>query len=90
MNLKILNLKQILTYYLDHQKEIITRRTQFDLNKAEERAHIVEGLKIALDNIDEVISIIRSSKEESIARERLMNSFGLIWKTSSSYIRYET
>ncbi|HFL3828500.1 TPA: DNA topoisomerase (ATP-hydrolyzing), partial [Clostridioides difficile] len=68
---KILNLKQVLIHYLKHQKEIITRRTQFDLKKAEDRAHIVEGLKIALDNIDEVINIIRSSKEESIARERL-------------------
>ena len=74
---RVLNLKQMLEYYLDHQKEIITRRTQFDLNKAEDRAHIVEGLIIALDNIDEVINIIRSSKEESIARERLMNKFKL-------------
>jgi DNA gyrase subunit A len=83
---KVLNLKQILTYYLDHQKEIITRRTQFDLNKAEERAHIVEGLKIALDNIDEVINIIRSSKEESIAKERLMKGFGLSEKQAQAIL----
>ncbi|NLV77575.1 MAG: DNA gyrase subunit A, partial [Tissierellia bacterium] len=74
---KILNLKQALVYYLDHQKEIIIRRTQFDLNKAEDRAHIVEGLRIALDNIDEIINIIRGSKEESIAKEKLMKNFGL-------------
>ncbi len=74
---KILNLKQALVYYLDHQKEIIIRRTQFDLNKAEDRAHIVEGLRIALDNIDEIINIIRGSKEESIAKEKLMENFGL-------------
>ncbi|HHV38154.1 MAG TPA: DNA gyrase subunit A [Tepidimicrobium sp.] len=74
---RILNLKQMLDYYLEHQKDIITRRTQFDLNKAKKRAHIVEGLIIALDNIDEVIDIIRNSKEESIARDRLMNKFEL-------------
>lgn len=74
---KILDLKEMLSYYVDHQKEIITRRTQYDLNKAEERAHIVEGLKIALDNIDEVIRIIRSSKTEAIAKEALMENFGL-------------
>lgn len=74
---KVLNLKEMLTHYIAYQKEIITRRTQFDLNKAEERAHIVEGLKIALDNIDEVIRIIRGSKTEAIAKETLMDSFGL-------------
>ena len=59
---QVLNLKQILVHYIEFQKEVIRRRTQFDLNKAQARAHILEGLKIALDNIDEVISIIRSSK----------------------------
>ena len=83
---RILNLKQMLNYYLDHQKEIIIRRTQFDLNKAEERAHIVEGLKIALDNIDEVINIIRSSKEEAIARTRLMDSFKLSEKQAQAIL----
>ncbi len=82
----VLNLKQMLEFYLDHQKEIIIRRTQFDLNKAEDRAHIVEGLKIALDNIDEVINIIRSSKEESIARERLMDSFKLSEKQAQAIL----
>ncbi|WP_313756644.1 DNA gyrase subunit A [Tissierella sp.] len=83
---KILNLKEILTYYIEHQKDIITRRTQFDLNKAEERAHIVEGLKIALDNIDEVIRIIRSSKTEAIAKEALMNNFALSDKQSQAIL----
>lgn len=83
---KVLNLKQILRYYLDYQKEIIIRRTRFDLNKAEERAHILEGLKIALDNIDEVINIIRNSKEESIAKERLMNSFDLSEKQAQAIL----
>ena len=74
---KILNLKQMLTYYLQHQKEVVTRRTQYDLNKAEERSHILEGLLIALDHIDEVISIIRSSRTTAQAKERLMERFGL-------------
>ena len=74
---KILNIKDMLTHYLNHQKEVVTRRTKFDLNKAEERAHILEGLLIALDNIDEVISIIRGSDTVAIAKEQLMNRFGL-------------
>ncbi|NLD19725.1 MAG: DNA gyrase subunit A [Clostridiales bacterium] len=72
---KILNLYQILEEYLKHQKEVVTRRTQFDLKKAEARAHILEGLRIALDNIDEIIKIIRSSYNN--AKEKLMKSFGL-------------
>lgn len=83
---KVLNLKEVLHYYIEHQKEIIVRRTQFDLNKAEERAHIVEGLKIALDNIDEVIKIIRSSKDDNTAKERLMESFGLSEKQSQAIL----
>ncbi len=83
---KILTLKQALGHYLNYQKEIITRRTQFDLNKAEERAHIVEGLKIALDNIDEVINIIRNSKEEATARKRLMDSFSLSEKQAQAIL----
>ena len=83
---KILNLRQVLHYYLEHQKEIIVRRTEFDLRKAEDRAHILEGLKIALDHIDEVISIIRNSKEESIARERLMTKFGLSEKQAQAIL----
>ncbi|MDE7298409.1 MAG: DNA gyrase subunit A [Lachnospiraceae bacterium] len=74
---KVLNLLEILGYYLKHQEEVVTRRTQYDLNKAEERAHILQGLLVALDHIDEVISIIRSSKTTPIAKERLMERFGL-------------
>jgi DNA gyrase subunit A len=74
---RILNLYQMLDYYLQHQKEVVTRRTKYDLNKAEERAHILQGLLIALDNIDEVISIIRSSQNGSIAKERLIERFAL-------------
>ncbi|HOB22450.1 MAG TPA: DNA gyrase subunit A, partial [Bacillota bacterium] len=74
---RILNLKQMLIHYLDHQKEVVTRRTQFDLRKAEERAHILEGLRIALDHLDEVINLIRSSRTEQIAKEGLMKKFGL-------------
>ena len=68
---KILNLKEILSHYIEFQKEVITRRTIFELNKAEARAHILEGLKIALDNIDEVISIIRNSKTSDIAKKHI-------------------
>ncbi|BCN28711.1 DNA gyrase subunit A [Anaeromicropila herbilytica] len=74
---KVLNLHQMLGYYLEHQKEVVTRRTQYDLNKAEERAHILQGLMIALDNIDEVISIIRSSSNVGVAKERLIEKFSL-------------
>jgi DNA gyrase subunit A len=73
---KVINLKQAMEYYVKHQKEVITRRTRFDLEKAEARAHILEGLKIAIDNLDEVIRIIRSSKNEAIAKEGLMERFG--------------
>ncbi|MCL2337097.1 MAG: DNA gyrase subunit A [Firmicutes bacterium] len=73
----VLNLREVLWYYLGHQKEIITRRTQYDLNKAEERAHIVEGLRIALANLDEVIKIIRGSKNDQQAREGLIDRFSL-------------
>ena len=73
----ILNLKQILELYLKHQEEVITRRSKYELNKAEERAHILEGLLIALDNIDEVIHIIRSSKNVAEAKEKLIQNFGL-------------
>lgn len=72
---KILTLRQCLDYYIDHRKTVILRRTQFDLDKALARAHILEGLKIALDNIDEVINIIRNSYDD--AKERLMKRFGL-------------
>ena len=74
---RVLNLKQMLTYYIAHQKEIIVRRTKFDLKKAEARAHIVEGLRIALDHIDEVIRIIRGSDDDASAKASLMEKFGL-------------
>ena len=74
---KVLNILQMLNYYLDHQKEVVTRRTRYDLNKAEERAHILEGLLIALDNIDEVIRIIRGSENVQAAKAELMSRFGL-------------
>ena len=74
---KILNLKEMLTHYLNHQKDVVTRRTKYELNKAEERAHILEGLLIALDNIDEVIQIIRSSADVNTAKATLMERFGL-------------
>ena len=83
---KVLKLKEVLHHYIEHQKEVIVRRTQFDLNKAEERAHIVEGLKIALDHIDEVIRIIRSSKDDSTAKERLMENFSLSEKQSQAIL----
>ena len=74
---RTLSLKEILFYYIKHQEEVIVRRTRYDLRKAEERAHIVRGLLIALDNIDEVIQIIRSSRTDAEARTRLMDRFGL-------------
>lgn len=73
---KLINLKEALVYYIEHQKEVVSRRTQFDLDKALDRAHILEGMLIALDNIDEIINIIRSSKTEPIAKEGMMNRFG--------------
>ena len=69
---KVLNLQQLLMYYLQHQENVVTRRTKFDLNKAEERAHILQGLLIALDNIDEVIKIIRGAENVQAAKEELM------------------
>lgn len=74
---RVLNLKEMLHYYIEHQKDVVTRRTQHDLSKAEDRAHILEGLRIALDHIDEIISLIRSSRTREIAREGLMAKFGL-------------
>ena len=74
---KVLNLLDMLKYYIKHQEDVVTRRTKYDLNKAEERDHILQGLLIALDNIDEVIQIIRSSKTTAEAKERLMERFGL-------------
>ncbi len=74
---RVLNLKEIIEYYIEHQIEVIKRRTQFDLDKAEERAHLLEGLIIALDNIDAVIDLIRSSRTTEIVQSRLMEEFKL-------------
>src|SRR5699024_10997464 len=74
---KVMNILDMLQYYLKHQEDVVTRRTKYDLNKAEERAHILQGLLIALDNIDEVIRIIRGSKTVQIAKSELIERFGL-------------
>ena len=83
---RVLNLKEILINYIEYQKEVITRRTVFELNKAEARAHILEGLRIALDNIDEVINIIRNSKTAEIAKNTLMEKFNLSDKQSTAIL----
>ncbi|MDD5836154.1 MAG: DNA gyrase subunit A [bacterium] len=74
---KTLNLKDIISKYIDYQREVIYRRTQYDLEKAEKRVHILEGYKIALDNLDEVINIIRNAKDDDTAKEQLMTKFNL-------------
>lgn len=74
---KILSLKQILQYYLEHQELVVRRRTEFELKKAQNRAHIVAGLRIALDHIDEIINIIRNSQTSEVAKNELMNNYGL-------------
>ena len=83
---KVLNLKQCLQYYLDHQVVVIRRRTEFELRKAEARAHILEGLKIALDNLDAVIALIRGSQTTDIAREGLMTQFSLSEKQAQAIL----
>lgn len=83
---QVLNLKQVLTHYINFQKEVITRRTVFELNKAKERAHILEGLIIALDNIDEVIRIIRESKTAEIAKNTLVEKFSLSEKQAAAIL----
>ena len=86
---KILTLKQALNHYIEHQEEVVTRRTKHDLKKAEERAHIVEGLKIAVDNIDEVIKIIRSSYNDAESKERLNQRFGLSDRQAQAVIEMQ-
>jgi DNA gyrase subunit A len=83
---KVLNLKQALQHYLDHQKVVIRRRTQFELRKAEARAHILEGLRVALDHLDEVITLIRNSETTDIAREGLMSRFNLSEKQAQAIL----
>src|SRR5699024_3686742 len=83
---QVLTLKQCLEHYLEHQIEIIRRRTQFELNKAEARAHILEGLRIALDHLDEVIALIRGSNTTEIARNGLMEQFNLTEKQAQAIL----
>ena len=83
---KVMNILQMLTYYIRHQEDVVTRRTKYDLNKAEERAHILKGLLIALDNIDEVIQIIRSSQNTQTAKARLIERFGLTEAQSQAIV----
>ena len=83
---KVLNLKQTLEYYLEHQREIITRRTQYELDKAQARAHILEGLRVALDHLDAVIELIRKSQTADIAREGLMEQYGLSEKQAQAIL----
>src|SRR5690554_518628 len=83
---KVLNLREMIYYYLEYQKEIIVRRTKYDLNKAEDRAHIVEGLRIALDNIDQIIKIIRGSSDDQSAKLSLMETFGLSEKQAQAIL----
>ncbi|MCR5831438.1 MAG: DNA gyrase subunit A [Lachnospiraceae bacterium] len=83
---KVMNLLEMLTHYLKHQEDVVTRRTKYDLNKAEERAHILQGLLIALDNIDEVIAIIRGSANVAEAKEKLIERFGLSEAQSAAIV----
>lgn len=83
---QMLGLKEALTHYINHHKEVLTRRTRYDLAKAEDRRHIVEGLQLAIDKIDQVINIIRSSASEEVAKTRLSEHFGLTEKQSQSIV----
>src|SRR5690606_36755654 len=83
---KVLNLKAMLEHYLDYQREVITRRTRFELRRAEERAHILEGYRIALDHIDEIIQLIRYADSEQTAKVQLMERFGLSERQSVAKI----
>lgn len=83
---RVLNLKEVMHYYIEHQKEIIIRRTKYDLEKAEERAHILEGLRIALENIDEVVEIIKTSKDGAQAKTRLIERFLLSDKQAQAIL----
>ncbi|MFH1283852.1 MAG: DNA gyrase subunit A [bacterium] len=83
---KVLSLKEMMGHYIDHRCTIVRRRTQFDLNKAEERAHIVEGLRIAIDNLDRIINIIRESNDSETARKQLVNEFKLSFKQAHAIL----
>jgi len=83
---KVLNLKEVLFYYLEHQKEVIVRRTRYDLRKAEDRLHIVEGLKIAIDHIDDVVRTIRQSRDTETAKQNLMEKYALTEKQAQAIV----
>ena len=84
---KILNLKQIMNHYIEHQKDVITRRTQYDLNKARERAHILEGYRIALANIDEIVDLIKNAPDGPTAREKLIAIYSLTEKQAEAILQ---
>ncbi len=83
---RVLNLREMIYYYLQHQKDVVTRRTRFDLNKAQARAHILEGLLKALDHIDEIVALIRNSPDTSTARQGLMDTFGFTEKQAQAIL----
>lgn len=83
---RVLNIRQAIDHYIEHQKDVIVRRTKFDLNKAEARAHILEGLRKAIDNLDEVINTIRSSRNEAVAKERLIEKFAFTEKQAQAIV----
>ena len=83
---KSIKLKRILRHYLDHQEEVVRRRSLFDKKKAEDRAHILEGLQIALDHIDAIVAILRSSASGDIAKDRFMNEYGLSDKQAQAIL----
>ncbi|QTL96475.1 DNA gyrase subunit A [Iocasia frigidifontis] len=84
---KTLNLKEMMGYYIEHQKEVVTRRTRYNLNNAEARAHILEGYRIALDNIDEIVQLIKNAPDVNTAKEGLINRFGLSDKQADAILR---
>ncbi len=83
---RVLNLKEMLFYYLEHQKDVIVRRTRFELRKAEERLHIVEGLKVAIDHIDDVVRTIRQSRDTEVAKQNLMEKYALTEKQAQAIV----
>ena len=85
-NRRVLNIRDILYHYLQHQIEVIRRRTEFDLKKAEASAHILEGLRIALDHLDEVIELIRASQTAEIARDGLISRFNLTYEQAQAIL----
>ena len=84
---RILNLKEIMNYYIEHQKDVITRRTQFDLNKAKERAHVLEGYRIALANIDEIVELIKNAPDGPTARDQLIANYSLSEKQAEAILQ---